>query len=189
MKIIWQPNPLYTTIELDDNDHKILRLKLHIESLEELLGSAAYASQEGDHFDLEKVRLCVKYETWDEDALTPEIDRRLGYTIGALTEEKHCGDCTCVPTSCTKCWAEALLGVDTIEGCGKHSLYKIDSAFGGNNDESISVQEAIDKLKAYEPKAEWKGWEEHAFRWKTEAYRAAIWLERYKERIEHAQSN
>ena len=81
-----------------------------------------------------------------------------------------------------KCWLEDLLEVDTIKGCGKHQLYKINDAFENKNDGSVSIDEAIEKLKNYDPKASWEGWEDHAPRWKSEAKLAAKWLTNYRDK-------
>ena len=41
--------------------------------------------------------------------------------------------------------------------------------------------EAIESLSNYEPKADWKGWEDHVPRWKMEAKLAHEWLINYRD--------
>lgn len=183
MKIIWQPNPLYSTVELDDHDREVLRLKITIEEMNERLCDAHFNLQEGERFNPDRARHAVQLEKWigkDSD-MEKRIDMLFAYYVEQLEGGTHVGDCSCVPCTCDKCLAEDMLGVNTIKGCGKHQLYKIDGAFGAKNDGSVSLEEAIAKLDAYVPKAEWDGWEAHAPRWKAEADRAAIWLRAYRD--------
>ena len=195
MKINWQPNPLHTTVDLDERDRQVLRLKIKIERLTDLLGEAAFHIKEGEHYDLSRVREAVAYETWCADDDEPEhdfnkeVERFLSYAVDELTTGVHCGDCTCVPCSCTKCWAEDLLGINTIKGAGKHSLYKIDAAFG-DKDGSVTIDEAIRSLENYAPtrneawiKSDPTGerWEACLPRWRTEAAHAVEWLKKYRD--------
>lgn len=148
MKIIWNENPLLTRVEMDDEDRRRLRAAV-----------GAYLNKYDDIRDAK------------------EGDRFTGYAIKALEEEEHCGDCTCVPASCEKCFAEEMLSIDTIKGCGKHQLYKIRDAFK----DGVGITDAIARLEAYEPKAEWEGWEAHVPRWKAEAKDALKWLCAYRD--------
>ena len=77
--------------------------------------------------------------------------------------------------------------IDTIKGLGKHTAYKINAAFGTNNEKSID--EAIEYLANYDPKPKdpesdaWKklgGYEQYVPRWKEEAKMAHDWLVNYK---------
>lgn len=62
-------------------------------------------------------------------------------------EGYHMGDCTCVPASCPKCYAESLLGVDTIEGLGKYEAGKIHDVFCPHNDfDERTIDEVLEEL-------------------------------------------
>lgn len=75
------------------------------------------------------------YETWygekEGEADTTHMTRMerimndpyVKCMIDAL-EEEHCGDCTCVPSSCVRCHAEDVLGLDTLPS-SKHVNRKI----------------------------------------------------------------
>lgn len=183
MKIDWQPNPLYTRIILDDVDCEKLRYAILLNESEEWSGMASYYLKDGERFNLDKARKLLSYFEYDDEDQLP-IEKRVNELYRHYLSEMdgaHCGDCICVPASCSKCFAEGMLSVNTIKGAGKHSLYKIDAAFDKKNDGSVSIDHAIYRLKNYEPKAEWEGWEAHADRWRAEADRAATWLQEYKE--------
>jgi len=170
MKITYNKNPLCSVIELDEHEKKELWYKIKIEELENNMSFARVHLTEGRFYDIEKARAELYVEV-DE-----RCDQLLQYALSDL-DGYHVGDCTCQPCSCSKCWVEGLLGIDTIEGLGKHSAYKIDNAFGKKNEKTM--QEALDYLKNYEPKADWDGYEPHIPRWKAEADAAYIWLLAY----------
>lgn len=195
MKIIWNKNPLRTVIELDEFEKKEFWYKIKIKELEEIVTTG--------HFTLshhEWHNKAIKPRTLEETVAEAmrELDPSYVYNEGesegkgidARVQElfeyymadlagPHVGDCTCVPCSCTKCHAEDILGINTIKGLGKHSAYKVDSAFGKNNERSID--EALEHLKNYVPKADWAGWEAHADRWTKEAKAAYEWLLAYRQ--------
>ena len=187
MQIYWNKNPLYTTIELDQHEKKELWYKIKLKEMEELLFSAHFHLQEDKYFDLAQARKEVEpdyYCTDDKSPLDKRCDEMLEYYLAEL-KDKHAGDCTCIPCSCSKCHAESLLDMDTIKGLGKHSAYKIDSAFGPNNEKTID--QAIESLANYVPvKGEnWKNtsqadFDKHIPRWTEEARAAHVWLVNYK---------
>ena len=189
MKIHWAQNPLQTTVELDDHDKEILRLKANVEVLEEHLSEASFHLDEGKWFDLAKAHAAIDLH-YDKEAVQESITQRVGWYIPELERGIHCGDCTCVPASCSKCHAESVLGIDTIKGVGKHALTKIEGCFlkpqiekgkWAGYDLDVTIHDAIRKLENYEPKADWAGWEVHAPRWKAEASRALEWLRAYRD--------
>lgn len=210
MNIIWNKNPLYTVIELTEQEQEIFKLKIKIHELEEDLGSASVyldpqnaswimkpsaRRPEGhtletlveevrnDYLDMSYMYGEGKYEGKGLDA---RVDELFEYYMTDL-KSSHGGDCTCFPCSCSKCHAESLLGIDTIKGLGKHSAHKILGAFGKNNERSID--EALEHLKNYTvtPPTEnldgWEkvgGWEKHVPRWTAEAKAAYDWLLAYR---------
>lgn len=183
MKITYNKNPLYTTIELDEQERKEFWYKIKLQEMENLLFEAHFNLEDGKYFNLNSARDAVdpSYYTVEEDVEKSKLDEHcdmlLNYYLESL-QSCHVGDCTCVPCSCSKCHAESILGIDTIKGLGKHSAYKIDNAFGKGNEKSID--EAIESLANYDPKANWEGWEAHAPRWNAEAKAAHEWLVAYK---------
>jgi hypothetical protein len=134
MKINYNKNPLYTTIDLEEYEKKELWLKIKISEMEELLSSASMYLEE-KYFNLEKARKEVDTDYYFSDDKSP-IDKRCDTLLEHYLEELqsyHVGDCTCVACSCSKCQAESLLGINTMPGIGKHSAYKINGAFGKYN--------------------------------------------------------
>ena len=109
MRIVYTQNPLETVVEIDDMDRKVLRLKLIIELLEENLGEAAFHVGK-EHFDLDIVKKAVAWDTWSGEKFEAAINERITLAESELCGS-HVGDCTCVPCSCMKCWAEDLLGI------------------------------------------------------------------------------
>lgn len=188
MNIIYNKNPLRSTIELDEMEKKLLWHKIKINEMEEMLFSAHFHLQKDKHFDLEKAKEAVDPDYYCTDEQS-KLDKRCDMLLEHFIEELnsfHAGDCTCVPCSCSKCHAESLLGIDTIKGLGKHSAYKIDGAFGKDNEKSID--EAIEVLVNYKTPIKGAGWEkftqeqfeQHIPRWRAEAKAAADWLINYK---------
>ncbi len=200
MRIIWNPNPLLTAVDLDDADKKLLWHQVKVHVLEERISEA--------YFDLDP-----EHQKWCRDALkdrcpvdfVAEAQKSLDYPFICGDEKRndktfdeyitehadvyaaelllgHSGDCTCVPGSCLKCHAEAMIGVDTIPGLGKHEASYIGSASGGR-----TIDEAIVYLRDYRP-IKGKGWERHTDdeynahvpRWIEEAKRAHVWLVEYQ---------
>ena len=206
MKINWHPNPLKTTVELDEQEKRILWLKIKVEELEERIVAAEVeldskhwewrAKHLGKQLSLEEVieaarrelrySFTVEGEERNGRNFDDRVDEILGYYLEALMGE-HEGDCTCLPCTCTKCCAENALGIDTIEGLGKHPGSKIAGAFmprvkGGPE---RTLDEAIEHLKNYKPVNTSPNWPDadfqaHVPRWLKEAKHAYEWLLNYK---------
>lgn len=190
MKITYNKNPLWTTIELDENEKKELWYKIKIKEMEELLFEAYFHLKEGKYYDLQRAREAVEPDYYmtgdegDENKIDKRCDEMLNYYLAEL-QSNHVGDCTCVPCSCGKCHAEDILGINTIQELGKHSAYKIDAAFGKHNERTID--EALESLSNYRPikgeawaKYSQDDFDKHIPRWIAEAKKAYDWLVAYK---------
>lgn len=174
--IEWHQNPLRSVVKLDDLGR--MRLKLGIAADAIMEANAIHSlEREGKeargywlgHFDWKEFR--------KDGEIEAEIDR-----LAVIHEKElidiHCGDCTCQPASCMKCWAESLLGFDTLAGLGKHEGYQIDSAF---ETEATTIDDALKTLKG----KTWdvvtaEQWAIHIPRWRQERDNAVAWLEAYK---------
>jgi len=192
MKITYKENPLCTEIELDDIEKIHLRYKIRVEKLEDLLFDAHFHLEE-KRCDLEKVKKAVNPayyygENDDEESLLDKyVDSHFEMFLKEL-KSNHAGDCTCIPCSCFKCYAENLIGIDTLEGLDKYSGDSILGAFGYEN--NVTLDEAIQSLKDHDciPSGDLKVWdkmggyEQFIPRWKEENRRAIDWLEAYKEK-------
>lgn len=188
MIINWNKNPLRTTVEPDVREMATLRQRILVEEFSDLLFGIHFNLAEGSHFDLERARRDADPSYYMSDEGPSDLERRVETLLEHYLIElalPHSGDCTCVPTSCGKCRAESLLGVDTIAGLGKHCAYKIEEAFGP--DSSLSVEEALAGLAAYDPKpsGSWlsdvAGFAAHLPRWSAEAKAAHDWLLKYRD--------
>lgn len=195
MKITYDENPLNTKVELDEHESKELWYKIKLEEMEDLLFEAHcfLGRDDGDGItfdqDLDKVAEAADHKYYmaekhgDRTPLDDRVDKIHKYFIEALVNS-HAGDCTCLPCPCEKCWAEHLLDIDTIKGLGKHPAHYLFDAFGetpkNNWKNQRNIHEAIQYLENYVPTANWKGWEQHADRWKSEASEAAKWLKQYR---------
>lgn len=200
MNIIWKPNPLRTVVELNDAEKVLLRHRIHIEELEEQIGTVRFALNPEDrewhnkHIGPRSLEEAVTYAlqhldtSWSEEDAT-HLDDRLQHFIEELAGI-HAGDCTCVPCSCTKCYVEELVGVDTIPKLGKHMAHKILGAFCPRSVDGTeaSMEEALEYLRDYRP-VKGAGWErfsdedfqQHVPRWKEDARKAYEWLLAYKQ--------
>lgn len=192
MNIVWAPNPLRTVVELDDADRTLLRERIKSEEFENYITSAAFALDPG--FDTKRTleQGLAEARRWldlghildDEErhgkTFTQRLDEKLAWCIEELASE-HCGDCTCVPSSCLKCHAERLIGIDTTKGLGKHEASKIGGAFRKGK----TLEEVIAWLADYRPtwNETWRDratFDQHVPRWIEEGKRAHAWLVEYR---------
>lgn len=179
MKIDWQPNPLRSRIILDEQDKKILRLRVLLQETQERSGWVGHYLEEGDRFDLVKAR-----KAWDhlddEGSLGNRVELLYNFYLG-VADSRHCGDCTCVPASCAKCSLEELLDICTIPNGSKYLFNHINIAFGKVSDGPVSIDEAIDKLNTYLPPASSGAFVSMAETWEKQARAAAAWLTQYRD--------
>lgn len=186
MKINWHPNPFNTKIEIDDRDKQMILLAYQNEQYSEILcGLSLELNGEYNRPPLTDIE-AVKREVglWKGICNTDVDSDIIRYYVSYLDTE-HMGDCTCVPCSCMRCHVEEMLGISTIEGLGKHSARKVQSAFG--KDGNKTIDEAIATLEQrpdYTKPETWPdsvGWDVHIPRWEKEREAALVWLKKYKE--------
>lgn len=149
IKVNYTQDPLKSIIELEDIHIKIIRERLYSEALES-----------------EVYELTEKHTTKSfVDCLTEaeqESERLLTYYKEACAES-HCGDCIKVCCSCTKCFVEDILGLNTLEGF-THP-YWIDKAFSDGRE---TLKEAIDWLKNTPVQQTWPGSEQYIELWQRQ---------------------
>ncbi len=186
MEIIWKKNPLATVINIDDRDRELMRAKIELDTLWGYVHHAKFRAdpkwKKYDEKEAIKQLVAIDHNRVDE-----RVDEMMEFYEADL-HGVHVGDCTCVPMSCSKCYAEYILGVDTIAGLGKHEGAKL-SGYFDNYYEIDDVLEALDNYKV-EPFADNKAWQNGKFteeyynshipRWTAEAKNAAEWLREYK---------
>jgi len=202
MIIKYNQNPLWSEVTLSESESKELWYKLKIDDLMELLSNAEhYVDQVPPN--TEKVKLYVEsgyYYDEDKDGKT-KIDKRIDSIHASFIEalvDHHIGDCVCYPCSCTKCWAEHLLGIETID-IGKHSANYILEAFtvDGVVLKDMPINQALDKLQgeslsydelSEENRQKWEksggreAFDYHTPRWNNEKKYAYEWLLNYKQK-------
>lgn len=173
MKITYAPNPLYTSVELDEFEKKEFWYKIKIDVLISKMGEADFDLSHHEWFNkairpqtieeaIAKARkhLDFFYLEEGENGEKSGLDQRVDMLYEVYLVElagPHCGDCICVACTCDKCQAESKLGIDTIPGLGKHPANKILAAFGRNNDKSID--EVIEILSTYVPPSKGPSWD------------------------------
>lgn len=175
------PNPLNAKIILSESAKRELALMIAMEELEEPAYSAFYHAKDcagiGSTVDGKFVpnepnfaRAISEMENWRdtwfgkdgngdvaEGVCLSSADRWLANErVQMWLEEidtEHCGDCTCVPCSCTRCHMERLLGIDTLP-VGKHVAYRLRDLWLGDcgsdeQKEEIRQRHAANKAKNY----------------------------------------
>lgn len=172
-RIEWKFNPLATIVHLDDADRDRLQ-------------------ERGEH-----IWMMNRWTTWDKlpadqhtyDAVETGGRRWLESYEKALLEE-HCGDCTCVPSPCMKCHAEAALGVRTCKGLGKYGGNALAAAFRDGRTLDKALKYLDDQIAKYSSKdtsqfqtGAWAGKDPTPYfeRWKEDAEHARAWLLAYAE--------
>jgi hypothetical protein len=205
MKITYTPNPLLTSVELDEHEKREMWHRIRFEQMLDMLFTVHFelACKGDKEPDLERLKKEADPDYYLNDAeghtdktrLDLRCDELLEYYLAEL-KGQHVGDCTCVACSCSKCNAEGMLGIDTLKPFpGKHPMNKIANAFSRWNPETkqhdgpeVTLDEAITKLAEYDPKPStgsgWEkvgGYEAHIPRWKEEAAAATIWLRNYRD--------
>lgn len=146
MRIIYTQNPLGSYFDLSEQEKIEFKQKLYVYHTDE--------------------------EEESQEEATKWAEHQYPYFIEALTSgEEHWGDCTKVCCSCTKCHAEDVLGVSTVEGI--KNFHYISGVFG----KDTTLDEAIEKLsKDAEYNEEWH--KPHIERWTKErsaALESLIW--------------
>lgn len=186
MKINWNQNPFWTTVELDERDKQMILAAYQNEQYSDLLCDLNMRLK-GEFRDLpltdiEEIKTIA--DKWraicNLEVESEEIQDYISYI-----DDQHGGDCTCFPCTCMRCYIEGMLGIDTLRGLGKHEASTVLGAFG--KDGKKTIDEAITALEAdkeYIKPDTWPdsvGYEIHIPRWESERVNAIEWLKKYKE--------
>lgn len=186
MKIDWNQNPFLTTVELDERDKERILIVYQNEEYTNILCdldmelNGKYNRPALTDLELIKEKIGSWGEICNLSVDSEEIKNYISYL-----DTTHMGDCICVPCSCMRCFVEAMLGINTLRGLGKHEANNVLGAFG--KDEKKTIDEAITTLEAdkeYIKPDTWPdsvGYEVHIPRWESERKRAIEWLKKYKE--------
>lgn len=176
--IEWKPNPLRSIVSLTDAGRLRLQLGIAAELMSDVKASLSLAKSENDY---PKWMNCLDSGFF----YTPEVEDDSVDALRWLELEStrheqwlsdiHGGDCTCVPATCLKCYAESRLGISTINGLGKHEA----SGIGYENYPSVAA--VIEHLQR--PIAPTWGtpdeWAPHMPRWQQERNNAIAWMMTY----------
>lgn len=165
MKIIYTENPLYIKVFLTDAEKRLLFWNYAYSRADDsiwMLRSDLEPIVDGEGYNMEKVkkhynrdyleRLVINPLRTVYDSLKNISDNMtvLEYKESTITDfidalqDRHAGDCCRIPSPCLKCWAEDILGIDTLTGC--RPIYPLHMAF--SNDRSID--QAIEYLEINE---------------------------------------
>ena len=194
MKIEWAINPLETKVFLDEADRKYLRQAIRLEAALNAISYRDIRDKKTDPKDIERYSIYVKqYDdiAHDEDEVSARIDERVA-DYEAELQSGHLGDCVCFACTCSKCWAEHLLDIDTIAGLGSHEAHNIDMCFTDTSTKPWSraertAAEALEELAKPHSRVkpeDWKNhtqeeYESHIPRWEEERERAFKWYQNY----------
>jgi hypothetical protein len=173
MKIEYAQNPMASKIILDDADLNTLRDKCFVEAAEDLIASF-YCDMKYRDMDIED----AYSKTFDsvEKQMRSEVNHYMDWLPDTATGQ-HVGDCTCVPSTCGRCMLENFLGIDTIEGLGKHEGAKISGYFNKHPDGTAKDCLEHMRNRTVEATEDWH--KPHIERWKQELVNTIAWLEKY----------
>jgi hypothetical protein len=176
-RIQWAENPLASKVFLTERGRYYLRYKI---ALDGILDAAVLINMDKT---MDPPKNAVKWvDGFDYTSEDGQAERRVEELAAQcehwLSTEVHCGDCTCVPCGCIKCYAEGFLGISTIEGLGKHQGHYVEKAFSG----IYSLSNAIQYLLTKPIQATWgkpEDWQQYVPRWTEERNAAVAWLQQY----------
>jgi len=187
MEVLWHENPLRTSIKLTDDEKEVYRLRVSIDEMRDAIWTARfYLDGSKDYYDVGKARRELNVIDGNGELVESPYE----WMMTELARGVHVGDCTCLPSSCGKCHAESVLGVDTIRGLGKHEAARLQSLFGGyGGAPERGISEVIQMLteqigQPFAKPEKWPdkvGWEKHIPRWTEETRRALRWLTEYRD--------
>ena len=160
MKMTYTENPLATRVELDEAESRMLWHIIKAKELEELLFEV-HCHLDPRHLDVNKARddADLTYILGDDDNVPSGLEQRVNTLHAhcmAELQSYHVGDCTCVPCGCSKCYAEDLLGIDTVPGLGKHAGHTILRLF--QDDGCTTCAQAIALLEQRDPTSPALAW-------------------------------
>lgn len=181
MRIIYTQNPLASKIILDELEIEKLRYKVVKDTLYNKIVSIKYHLLSGGDIETEFDKLFNGIEN-DQCEVHPQvIDAEVQHSMKYLLEsatESHCGDCTCVAMSCTKCELEDKLGINLAEGLYSHHASYIADYFHDNPD--ATAQDCVDEFKNNEIIAS-EAWHtpDNLKRWNKERKQSMRWMQDY----------
>ena len=174
--IEWAQNPLFTKVILDEGAQREFKLRHVLQRvIEDAYSAYFYLDTESEFYDTGKARAELDYIVKED---RPDVLAQRYHAQAYLDslQDRHCGDCCCIPCSCEKCHAEVLLGIDTLPGLSKYAAHYIALAF---KEEGIkTAAQAVTYLRNREITAS----PEHQHylpRWRSQNEEAAAWLENY----------
>ena len=150
MKMVYTDNPLATQVFLDASESRMLWHIIRAKELEELLFEV-HCHLDAKCLDIDGARndSDPDYILGDDDQQRSGLEQRvdtLHTHCLAVLQSYHIGDCTCVPCGCSKCYAESLLGLNTLKGLPKHGGHTIMRLF--SNDGCTTCAEGIALLES-----------------------------------------
>lgn len=167
MKITHTPNPLTAVVELEDHEVELMRLRIKIGEMEDMLYQAHFSlvSRQKDMGSLKALTLAEAVDEaakeLDPDYWCQDGESRLDKRVAELTQhyvealrESHAGDCTAFPASCSKCHAEGLLGINTLGSYpGKRVLHSLYHTFNYRDGDTWKDRPASEVLPLLSPDA------------------------------------
>jgi hypothetical protein len=155
MKITYTPNPLNTIVELDEHEKREMWHTIRFNEMLDMLFTVHYELTCKEGPDMERIKKEVDpayyLEEKERTGLDKRCDQLLEHFIENLQLYSHAGDCTAFPASCSKCHAEAMLGIDTIPGMSKsigHQVYHRFNYKDGETWKERTLDEVLDLLAA-----------------------------------------
>jgi hypothetical protein len=185
MKINWNTNPFLTTVELDERDKQMILTAYQNEEYTNILCDLNMRLN-GDFSDppLTDIEEIKKIAGKWGAICNLEIDSPIIQDYISYINDTHGGDCVCWPCTCIRCLVEDMLGINTLEGLGKHQAAKVLGSFGkeGNKtiDEAIASLEKTPEYKKPDTWPDQVGYDTHIPRWESERESAIKWLKVYK---------
>lgn len=187
MKVYWDLNPLTSKITLNEVERKLLH-RSYLAEQYDMIGSFLRNANKALTED-ERQRSLNYADSYLERADAEEESGEFLANLLEYLQEEHLGDCTCVPASCMKCYAEYLLGFSTTSGLGKSGGHAIHSVFHDDKYKPLDItgEQALEKLNNpnfWPMNPSWKDENEYAKyipRWTEEYQSAGRWYKTYLE--------
>jgi hypothetical protein len=179
MKLIYGKNPVDNHFELDEYDKILIKKTLYLNEVFDMAWDIRFAHEDSSDIKGVMNNLIKLLDKSDDDNFLDDYDKDLkALSCG------HDGDCTCFAATCSQCYIEGILGINSIKRWTSYSLLYASSAVNKFDD----LDKAIEYLENYKCDRITDTNKQFADKWEKDHHLAAKLLSNHKELYESQQN-